>query len=160
MEPITSLFSLDWELVVSHLTLITIAYLLAIPIGWDREAESRGMGLRTFPLVAVGSCGFLLLSTEVLPGSEAQARVLYGLITGIGFIGGGAILKRDNRVSGTATAAAIWTTGAIGAAVAYRRYEIALVLSVMTFATLRFMMPLKNVAKNGEKRNGEESKGD
>ena len=155
LEPLYSLFTLDWEQVVSHLVLLTIAYLLAVPIGWDREVESRGMGLRTFPLVAVGSCGFLLLSTEVLPGSEAQARVLYGLITGIGFIGGGAILKRDNRVSGTATAAAIWTTGAIGAAVAYRRYEIALVLSMMTFATLRFMLPLKSVARNGGSRDAD-----
>lgn len=147
MEMLTSMFDFDWMLVVRNLALIAFAYLLAVPIGWDREAESRGTGLRTFPLVAVGSCGFLLLGIDVLSGSDAQARVLYGLMTGIGFIGGGAILKKDNRVSGTATAAAIWTTGAVGAAVAYHRFEIALVLSLITFITLRFMRPLKSVAR-------------
>lgn len=151
MEIISDLFSLNWDSVVRHLTLIAIAYLLALPIGWDREAQSRGMGLRTFPLVAVGSCGFLLLSVEVLQNVEAQARVLYGLMTGIGFIGGGAILKKDNEISGTATAAAIWTTGAIGAAVAFRRYEIAVVLSLITFATFRLMVPLKGLAEHNGK---------
>lgn len=156
MEIISELFDLRWDLVVRHLTLIVIAYLLALPIGWDREARSRGMGLRTFPLVAVGSCGFLLLSVEVLQTAEAQARVLYGLITGIGFIGGGAILKKDNEISGTATAAAIWTTGAIGAAVAFQRYEIAVVLSLITFATFRLMTPLKGMADNNEKKAAED----
>jgi putative Mg2+ transporter-C (MgtC) family protein len=70
-------------------------------------------------------------------------------ITGIGFIGGGAILKDRGNVQGIATAASIWNTGAIGAAVAYGRYEIALVLSVINFATLRFMNPFKTQMKKG-----------
>ncbi len=73
---------------------------------------------------------------------EAQARIIEGVITGIGFIGGGAILKEAGGVRGTATAASIWTTGAIGAAGAYGFYEVAIVLSVMTFLTLRFLTPL------------------
>lgn len=137
---------IDWPLIVEHLSLLTVAYMLALPIGWDRESESRGVGLRTFPLVAVGSCGYLLVGSEVLQGSDAHARLMYGLMSGIGFIGGGAILKRDAEVSGTATAAAIWTTGAIGAAVAWHRFEIALVLSGITFVTLRFFTPLKKIA--------------
>ncbi|MDX1496127.1 MAG: MgtC/SapB family protein [Salinisphaeraceae bacterium] len=129
-----------------HLIQLAIAYLFALPIGWDREAESRGVGLRTFPLVAAGCCGYLLIGLEVLEGSESYARLMYGMMSGIGFIGGGAILKKDNNVSGTATAAAIWTTGAIGAAVAWQRYEIALALSLVTFITLRFFKPLKKMA--------------
>lgn len=58
--------SINWQLIFSDLWHIAIAYVLALPIGWDREAESRGVGLRTFPLVAVGSCGFLLLGLKVL----------------------------------------------------------------------------------------------
>lgn len=135
--------SINWQLIFSDLWHIAIAYVLALPIGWDREAESRGVGLRTFPLVAVGFCGFLLLGLKVLHQPDAEARVLYGLMTGIGFIGGGAILKEGGNVSGTATAAAIWTTGAIGAAVAWSSYEIAIVLSLLTFITLRFFKPLK-----------------
>lgn len=143
---------MDWNLIVNHSTQLGIAYLLALPIGWDREAESRGVGLRTFPLVAAACCGYLLIGMDVLEGSEAHARMMYGLMSGIGFIGGGAILKTNDTVSGTATAAAIWSTGAIGTAVAWQRYEIALLLSLFTFVTLRFLRPLKQMAQPGQDR--------
>jgi len=65
--------------------------------------------------------------------------VLQGLITGIGFIGGGAILKTGGTVRGTATAASIWNTGLIGVAVAFARYEIAIVMSLINFVTLRLV---------------------
>lgn len=139
---------IHWTLIYDHLLHLAAAYLLALPIGWDREADSTGVGLRTFPLVAASCCGFLLIGQEVVSGSEAYARLMYGLMSGIGFIGGGAILKTDRNVSGTATAAAIWSTGAIGTAVAFQRYEIAIALSLVTFFTLRFVKPLKRFANN------------
>jgi putative Mg2+ transporter-C (MgtC) family protein len=74
---------------------------------------------------------------------EALSRVLYGLMTGIGFIGGGAILKDGGNVSGTATAASIWNTGAVGAAVAFQRFEIAIALALVNFLILRFLQTLK-----------------
>ncbi len=84
------------------------------------------------------------LATSILgSSSESTSPIIQGLITGIGFIGGGAILKDRGSVHGTATAASIWNTGAVGAAVAFGRYEIALVLSVINFATLRLLTPLK-----------------
>ena len=122
------------------------AYVLALPIGWEREHRERSMGLRTFPLVALASAGYLLIAEELFqPDLGAQARVLQGLITGIGFIGAGAILKirKAETVYGTATAASVWATGAVGAAMAYGRVEIALVISAITFATLRWITPLK-----------------
>lgn len=134
---------INWWLIVNHLTHMLIAYGLALPIGWDSEREARGVGLRTFPLVAMACCGYILIGNEVLSGDAAQARILYGLMSGIGFIGGGAILKSEGSVSGTSTAAAIWSTGAIGAAVAWNRYEIALVLAVMTLFTLRVFRQVK-----------------
>ena len=141
---------IDWPLIVASLAKICVAYALALPVAWDRETEARSAGLRTFPLVAVASCGYSLMAAGMFAASpDAQARLIEGLITGIGFIGGGAILKERGSVHGTATAASIWNTGAIGVAVAYGRYEIALVLSVINFATLRFMMPLKAQAKHG-----------
>jgi putative Mg2+ transporter-C (MgtC) family protein len=134
----------EWTRILSHLISVTAAYLLALPVAWDREKEARSAGLRTFPLVAVASCGYMLLAISVLgSSSESTSRIIQGLITGIGFIGGGAILKDRGGVHGTATAASIWNTGAIGAAVAFRRYEIALVLSLINFATLRLLTPLK-----------------
>jgi putative Mg2+ transporter-C (MgtC) family protein len=89
-----------------------------LPIGWDRERNERSAGLRIFPLVAVASCGFVQATESLLAGSpEGQARIIEGLITGIGFIGGGAIIKQAGA-EGTATAAGLWATGAIGAAFA------------------------------------------
>jgi putative Mg2+ transporter-C (MgtC) family protein len=131
---------LQWFIYLAHLGELSIAFLLAIPIGWDRERETRSMGLRTFPLVAIASCGFMLVGQSVVgEDPEALSRVIYGLMTGIGFIGGGAILKQDGNVQGTATAASIWNTGAVGAAVAFQRYEIAVALAAVNFGILRFL---------------------
>ncbi len=139
-----TLLRLDWQQILWHLYHLLIAFVLAFPLGWNREQESEsGAGLRTFPLVALGSCAFMLTGIYVLDSTEAEARVLAGILTGIGFIGGGAILKEGSSVAGTATAASIWNTGAIGMAVAWDRYEIALVLSLMNYLTFRFMPIIK-----------------
>lgn len=127
----------------SHLLAIVIAYVLALPAGWDREKAARSAGIRTFPLVAIASCGFVLMATEVAGQGSAQARVIQGLMTGVGFIGGGAILKTARHSHGTATAASLWATGALGACVGYGLYDIALMIALATFATLRFTTPLK-----------------
>ena len=103
--------------IIPHIVVLAVAYALALPIGWDQK-ETRHAGLRTFPLVALASCGFVQATeTHVLNSPEATARIVEGLITGIGFIGGGAILKQGGSVHGTATAASLWATGAIGTAV-------------------------------------------
>jgi putative Mg2+ transporter-C (MgtC) family protein len=131
-----------WGRLLADLASVGVAYLLALPIAWDRARHARSVGLRTFPLVAVASCGFILLSIDVFGrGSEAGAHVLQGLMTGVGFIGGGAILKQGLNVRGTATAASLWTTGAIGAAAGYGRYELAIVLTLINFLTLSLLSP-------------------
>jgi putative Mg2+ transporter-C (MgtC) family protein len=135
----------DLSLALRNLASIAVAFVLALPIGWEREQAERSAGLRTFPLVAMASCGYILLASRVLgEHPEGLARVLEGLMTGIGFIGGGAILKSDLSVRGTATAASVWNTGAIGAAVAFDRYEIAIVLAAVNFAALRWLAALKH----------------
>ena len=127
-----------------HLTALLIAYLLAFPIGWNREQAERSAGLRTFPLVAVATCGVIQAAETLTADSpEAMARIIEGLITGMGFIGGGAILRLKDSVKGTATAASLWVTGAIGAAVGLGSYDVALLLSLLTVATLWVMSPLK-----------------
>lgn len=130
--------------IVAHFTQLAVAFLLALPIAWDREHKERSAGLRTFTLVAVSTCGFLIAARSSLgPSADAESRVWQGLLTGIGFIGSGAILKTEGSVRGTATAASLWNTAAVGAAVAYHNYDIALVLSVVNFAVLRWLAPFK-----------------
>lgn len=127
-----------------HLLALMTAYVLALPIGWDREKSERSAGLRTFPLVAIAACGFVQAAETVIgDNAEATARIVEGLITGMGFVGGGAILVVKNAVKGTATAASLWATGAIGTAVGLGAYDIAIVLSIVIFLTLRFMTGLK-----------------
>jgi putative Mg2+ transporter-C (MgtC) family protein len=151
-------YSLDFDASVSNLVTLGVAYLLALPIGWNREREERSAGLRTFPLVAIASCGFVMVALEVLgPGSEQHSRILEGLMTGIGFIGGGAILKQGNHAKGTATAASLWSTGAIGAAVGYGQLDIAVILSLVTILTLVLMTPLRKVVHDRSDFEQEES---
>ena len=129
---------------------ILAAYVLALPVAWDRERSGRSAGLRTFPLVATAAAGYVLIARTMYPDALAQARVLEGLITGIGFIGGGAILEMRDSVHGTATAAAIWGTAAIGASAAYGLYHIAVILTLLNFATLRLLRPLKSQPDENE----------
>lgn len=130
--------------VIPHVLALAAAYMLAVPIGWNREKEERSAGIRTFPLVAVASCGFVE-AVEGLTANEpeAMARILEGVIAGVGFLGGGAILQQRRSVKGTATAASLWVTGAIGLSVGLGSYDVAVVLAVFTMATLWFMRPLK-----------------
>ena len=131
-----------WQEVWTVLQHLAIAYVLTAVIGWDREKEAHSTGLRTFPIVGMASCGYLLVLGPQ-PDITAQSRVLQGLITGIGFVGGGAILKEGATVRGTATAASIWNAGIIGASVAMGRIEIAILLAALNLFTLRALLPVK-----------------
>lgn len=123
---------------------LAAAFALALPVAWEREKRTRLMGLRTFPIVAMASCGYLLIARDIAWESpDAQARVIQGLVTGMGFIGGGAILKQGETVKGTATAASLWATGAVGMAVAYGRFDIAIAVALIIFLVLRFVTPLE-----------------
>jgi len=127
-----------------HLVALAIAYFLALPIGWNREKAERSAGLRTFPLVAIASCGVVQAAERLTIGEpEAMARIVEGIITGMGFIGGGAILRMKESVKGTATAASLWATGAVGVAVGLGSYDVAVMIAVATIVTLWCFAPLK-----------------
>ena len=140
----TEIFASNPFNLLPHLAALAAAYLLALPIGWNREKEERSAGLRTFPLVAIASCGFIQAAESMVANDpEAMARIVEGLITGMGFIGGGAILRLEDSVKGTATAASLWSTGAIGTAVGLGSYDVAIVLALATMITLFVLSPLK-----------------
>ena len=131
-----------WQEVWNNFEHVAIAYILTASVGWEREREAHSAGVRTFPIVGMASCGYLLLLGPQ-PNSADQSRLLQGLITGIGFIGGGAILKEGTTVKGTATAASVWNAGVIGAAVAMDHYGTAITLAILNLFTLRGLLPLK-----------------
>ena len=145
---------LNWELIVENLALILVAMGLTLPIAYNRERKSNSAGLRTYPLVAIATCSYTLLAMEVIGDTEAMGKFMAGIVTGIGFIGGGAILKAkdDTRVSGLANAASIWNTGAIGMAVAWKRFEIAILIAALNFLILRMGAEAKKVVIPDEDR--------
>ncbi|WOH69786.1 MgtC/SapB family protein [Bradyrhizobium sp. BWA-3-5] len=141
-----------------HFVALAAAFALAVPIGWDREKRARSAGLRTFPLVALASCGFVQASEQLMVNSpDGMSKVIEGVITGIGFIGGGAILKQGTTVQGTATAASLWATGAIGVAVGLGSYDVAVTIAALTFLTLRLLTMVKDerdlqIGQDGESK--------
>jgi putative Mg2+ transporter-C (MgtC) family protein len=122
------------ELAVRVLWRLGFAAILGGVIGWERQSEDKPAGLRTHVLVSVGAATFVVVSLEAQMPIDALSRVIQGVATGIGFIGAGAILKRESahRVEGLTTAATIWMATAIGVAAGLGRVAIALV--AMAFA--------------------------
>ena len=126
---------------------LMISFLFALPIGWD---PGNGTTYRRFenifPIVSLGSWrARMLIAHQIGHGSvDVSSRVLQGLVTGIGFVGGGAILKSDKSVRGTATAASIWNMAVVGTATAFGLYAIAGVLVIINFISLRVLLPFKN----------------
>ena len=112
-----------------------LAFLLAVPLGWEREQHSRS-GLRTYPLLSVTVCGFLLLAQRSAGGQSEQADIFYGVLMGIGLVGSGAIVKSPEHAGGLSTAVSLWVTGAIGAGVAYGSPLISATLSVVSVLAL------------------------
>jgi putative Mg2+ transporter-C (MgtC) family protein len=140
--------------VLTTVVTLALAFIVAVPVAWDRERAHRAAGLRTFPLVSAASAAFVMIGREAIPsGSAGMHYIIQGLMTGLGFLGAGVIIQSgDDRVRGTATATALWSTAAIGAAVAYSRLEIALVIVAIDLIGLRLLAPLKKVMKAREER--------
>ena len=143
--------SVNWSFELESGLKLLAAYVLALPVGWYREKEEHSIGVRTFPLVAMASCGYVMLASPL--DLAAPSRIIQGLVAGIGFIGGGAILKSDGSkpgafVHGTATAASIWTFGVVGACVAQNHFVLAVILSLLNLVTLRVLLPWKQKLDN------------
>ena len=104
-------------MLVSSLRLL-LAAVLGGAIGYEREKKERSAGLKTHILVSVGSALFVMAPLYAGVSQADNTRVVQGVVSGIGFLGAGAILKlqRDMRVEGLTTAASIWLTSAIGVA--------------------------------------------
>lgn len=115
---------------------LALAFLLGLPLGWEQEQRSRSAGLRTYPLLSMCVCGFLLLGGSAFGEPSEQADVFYGVLSGIAFVGSGAVMQSPERVQGMSTLTSLWVTGAIGAAVAFGAPLIAAALSLMCALTL------------------------
>lgn len=123
---------------------LLVAMLLGAVIGWDRQRRDADAGLRTHMLVALGAALFVVVAVEGDMSKSDQSRVLQGIVSGIGFLGAGAVLKdsTEGRIHGLTTAASIWATAALGIAAGMGREATALLATVLVLAVLDLMRRL------------------
>jgi putative Mg2+ transporter-C (MgtC) family protein len=151
-----SIFGL-WGDSLDHLVHLLVAFVLALPIGWHRAREEQSVGLRTFPLVSMASCGLVQTAISVIGASAPfNATILAGVVTGIGFIGAGAIIRQGDSATGHATAASIWTVGIMGAAVGYGYYDIGAILTAANLVVLALGGPFPAHLSQPESPPGED----
>ncbi len=124
---------------------LLLAAILGACLGWDRERLGKAAGLRTHMLVAAGCALFVVAAIEFKMTSTDMSRVVQGLVTGIGFVGGGAILKltEEQRVKGVTTAAGIWFTAGIGVAAGFGQGATAVLATVLAFIIVALLRPLE-----------------
>jgi putative Mg2+ transporter-C (MgtC) family protein len=143
----------DWELVGR----LFLAALLGFFIGLERELRGQAAGERTHALVALGAAAFALISGRAFPGGDT-ARVAAGVVTGIGFLGAGMILKREGeKIEGLTTAAGLWAVGAMGLAIGSGMYLLGVVTALLVGMILGLESMLK-LDERLERRRAEDQK--
>ncbi|MFO0357997.1 MAG: MgtC/SapB family protein [Sphingobacteriaceae bacterium] len=123
------------EMLVDGAIKLTIAVIVGSIIGAEREYKSKSVGFRTVILITLGSCLFTILSYE-MGGEKDPTRIAANIITGIGFLGAGAIFKEGASVKGITTASTIWVSAAIGMAVGIGHYDFAFIALALVMIVL------------------------
>jgi putative Mg2+ transporter-C (MgtC) family protein len=122
-----------------------IVTLLAVAVGTEREFHGHPAGIRTMALVGVGACMFTALGLEPLFASRTDpTRIAAQIVTGVGFLGAGAILRQGPEVRGLTTAASIWVVAAIGMCVGFGFYFIGVFTTVLVLVTLVVIRPIES----------------
>src|SRR5690606_4318008 len=152
MDPewITILRSFSW----SSAGQVTLAALLGGIIGIEREWRGRPAGFRTNILISLGSCLFTILSIEGFPvkgNAQDTARIAAQVVSGVGFLGAGALLQTRNKTKGMTTAATVWLVAAIGMAVGVHAYFLAIFTTLLTTAVLQLLLPVSKLVEEEAK---------
>ncbi len=117
------------------------ALVLGMVMGYEREKHGRPAGLRTHGLVSMGSALFAMLSIGMSSGRADPSRIAASIVTGIGFLGAGTIMRHGSVVHGLTTAASVWTSAAIGMACGFGWYPLAIAAAAMVVFTLAVLRP-------------------
>ncbi len=141
LDWITCLQSLSWDAAAK----IALAALLGCIVGLERVAGGHPAGLRTNMMIAISSCLFTILSIEGFPlrgSAQYPARIAAQIVTGVGFLGAGALLQTRKHIRGLTTAATIWLVAAIGMAVGAGVYFIAVFTTILSAILLVLLAPI------------------
>jgi len=128
---------------VGYVWRLLLAAALGAAVGLEREYRQKPAGLRTNILIAVGSALFTILSIAVAREGADPARITAQIVTGIGFLGGGAIMRYQDTVHGMTTAATIWVNAAIGMAAGFGESTLAISATGITLMVLGVLPPIE-----------------
>ena len=127
---------------MQDLIAMLVSTVLGIMVGWERQMGRKPAGLRTHTLVCLGSTMFVLVTrhaVEDIGGPNLDpTRIIHGVITGVGFLGAGSIMRTEGYVHGLTTAASVWIVSAIGVAVGVHAYWLAFIGTVLALIVLEF----------------------
>ena len=142
---------------------LIISVVLSGLIGFERQLHKRNAGLRTHILVSLGSCLIMLTSLYVFDIYKGTvpldpARIAAGVITGIGFLGAGTIIRDREGVRGLTTAASLWVVAALGLAVGVGFYSASIVTTVLALIVLYFLRYAEGTILGEEKHKQKEGK--
>jgi putative Mg2+ transporter-C (MgtC) family protein len=128
---------------VDYIWRLLLAAGLGAALGVEREYRQKPAGLRTNILIALGSALFTIMSVSMAQGGADPGRIAAQIVTGIGFLGGGAIMRNRDTVHGMTTAATIWVNAAIGVAAGTGQYSLATFAAVLTLVVLVVLPPIE-----------------
>ncbi|MFW6381548.1 MAG: MgtC/SapB family protein [Bacillota bacterium] len=138
-------FTAIWsEIMWEDIFKLLLAGVLALLIGFDREKRKKAAGIRTNMIVAIISCLIMIVSREIAASelgvlNDADpARLAAQVISGIGFLGAGTIIKQEDKVEGLTTAASLWGVAGLGLAIGYGMYIVAIAAALIIFVGLLF----------------------
>ena len=121
---------------------LVIALALGTVIGIEREVNKKPAGLRTNALICMGAAAFIVIAQRIGLNLDAISRMTAGIVTGVGFIGGGAVLRDHENISGVTTAATIWVVTSIGIACGMHFYDIAIGITIFSLVVLTIFSPI------------------
>jgi len=142
------MLNFDWYIFVDDLTRIGAAAVLGGVLGLERELNGHFAGLRTHMMVAIGCAVFVVAGLVVTEGhAESMTRVIQGVVTGVGFLGAGTILKLDEqrKIKGLTTASSIWLAAALGTLAGLGEYVPAAAATAIAVAVLAALRPLERL---------------
>ncbi|MBI1836037.1 MAG: MgtC/SapB family protein [Flavobacteriia bacterium] len=134
-------------ILIEEIIKLVVALLIGAIIGAEREYKSKAAGFRTVILITVGSTLFTIVSNVM----GADARVASNIVTGIGFLGAGAIFREGVNVKGLTTATTIWISAAIGMAIGIGKYDFAIVALVIVMLVLLSFTWIQNIIEKTNK---------
>jgi putative Mg2+ transporter-C (MgtC) family protein len=125
---------------VQDIIAMLVSTVLGTLVGWERQMGRKPAGLRTHTLVCLGSTMFVLITKHAVADIGGPnldpTRIIHGVITGVGFLGAGSIMRQEGYVQGLTTAASVWMVAAIGVSVGVHAYTLAITGTVLALIVL------------------------